>query len=99
MTLLVVTILIFLTNIPFGYWRANVKKLSFQWFLSIHLPIPFIFLARIYTDIGFHWTTYLFSISAFFLGQLTGKKLYNRFKENIEFAVSSCLVMDLYRRF
>jgi len=98
MTLFIVTISIFLFNIPFGYWRANVKKFSFQWFLSIHLPVPIIVLARIYTDLGFHWTSYVFTISAFFFGQFSGKIVYKKFKASLENSISSCLVVDLYRR-
>ena len=33
-------------NLPFGAYRMTVRKFSLKWFLSIHLPIPFIFLLR-----------------------------------------------------
>ncbi len=36
----------FVLNLPFGYFRVNTKKFSVQWFLYIHLPIPFIFVLR-----------------------------------------------------
>ena len=73
--LLFYALLIFLFNIPFGTWRAKVKKFSWQWFASIHLPIPFIVLLRIYAHVGFSWQSYVYFISAFFLGQFAGKKL------------------------
>ena len=38
-------------NLPFGAYRMTVRKFSLKWFLSIHLPIPFIFLLR--TAIGY----------------------------------------------
>lgn len=33
-------------NLPFGYLRMNTRKLSFMWFVYIHLPIPAIFILR-----------------------------------------------------
>ena len=36
----------FVANLPFGGWRTFQRRLSWQWFLAIHLPIPLIFLLR-----------------------------------------------------
>jgi hypothetical protein len=99
MTLLIVTISIFVFNIPFGYWRANVKKFSTQWFLSIHIPIPFIILSRIYTNLGFQWYTYFFTVSSFFVGQFSGKLIYKAIKERRAELVSSFIFHDIYRYF
>lgn len=93
--LITVASLVFVFNVPFGYWRNNVKKFSFHWFLAIHLPVPFIIIARIYSGIGFHWVTYVFLVAAFFFGQFSGGKLLLSRKRNHH--VSSCLVMDLLR--
>jgi hypothetical protein len=97
MKVAVITLIIFIFNIPFGYWRANVKKLSVQWFLSIHIPIPFIILIRIYSNIGFALYTYPLFVGAFFGGQYLGKTVYNHFKVHKDYDVTSCLVMDWYR--
>lgn len=94
MKLVLVSLIVFLMNIPFGYWRANVKKFSLQWVLSIHLPVPFIILMRIYGDIGFAWYTYVFLVAAFFLGQKLGGMLLANAKAH-QHEVSSCLLMDL----
>ena len=94
--LTIITILIFILNIPFGYWRENVKKFSFQWALAIHIPVPFIILTRIYTDVGFAWYTYVLFVGAFFSGQKLGATLLKRRKES-EKKVSSCLIMDLIK--
>jgi hypothetical protein len=67
MNLILVTIFVFLLNLPFGYWRANVKKYSLQWVLAIHMPVPFIIAARIYSNIGFELYTYPILVGAFFL--------------------------------
>jgi len=95
MNLAIVLIVVFIINIPFGYWRANVKKLSVQWFLSIHIPIPFVVLLRIYGDIGFALYTYPIMVAAFFGGQFFGKYLFSILQKKGN-SVSSCLVMDLF---
>ncbi len=94
--LIILSLAIFIFNIPFGYWRANVKKFSFQWVLSVHIPVPFIILARIFSDVGFAWYTYVFFVSAFFLGQKLGSIIRKKFINN-EHNTTSCLVMDLFR--
>ncbi|HBL77831.1 MAG TPA: hypothetical protein DD458_21595 [Prolixibacteraceae bacterium] len=72
MKLALVTLTVFLLNIPFGYWRANVRKFSMQWILAIHIPVLVIIALRMYTDLGFAWHTYVFMVAAFFLGQKAG---------------------------
>jgi hypothetical protein len=77
MNLILATISVFLINIPFGYWRAQNKKMSFKWFMAIHIPIPLVILFRFLFKLGFKFYTYPFIVGAFFLGQLFGSKLYN----------------------
>jgi hypothetical protein len=96
LNLLIISLIIFILNIPFGYWRANVKRFSLQWYLSIHIPVPIIIAIRIFFEIGFSWYTYLFLITAFFLGQKLGSYIYTYLKKLNN--VSSCLLMDLYRK-
>jgi hypothetical protein len=96
MNLILVTIATFLINIPFGYWRANVRKKSLQSVLAIHIPVPFVIFMRIYSEIGFDFYTYPIIVTAFFLGQFTGVKFYQFIKRS-GFSTSSCLVMDLYK--
>jgi hypothetical protein len=94
--LIIATIAIFILNIPFGYWRANVKKFSFQWFLAVHIPVPIIIALRILVSIGFAWYTYVFFVGAFFLGQSFGSLLHKSRKKKGELT-SSCLIMDLFK--
>ena len=87
MNLFLVTTAVLLFNIPFGFWRGGVKKYSLKWFMFIHLPIPAIILLRIYSNIGFAPDTYLFLVSAFFIGQKMGVYFYEnrqKFNEKIE---------------
>jgi len=95
-TIIIVTASVFLLNIPFGYWRAHVRKFSTQWFLAIHIPVPFIVALRLLSGIGFGWYTYLFLVGGFFLGQQTGALVLKWVHRHCH-QESSCLVMDLYR--
>jgi len=97
MILLLAALFDLLLNIPFGYWRANTKKFSVSWFLSIHLPIPFIILIRIYSGIGFEFITYPIMVSAFLIGQHLGYKLHKWRKEKGLTPLSSCLIMDILK--
>jgi hypothetical protein len=72
--LALVTIAVFLLNLPFGYWRGKVKKFSLQWFLAVHLPVPFVIALRILGGLGFQWYTYPFLVGAFFVGQYAGAR-------------------------
>ncbi len=99
MNLLLVTIFVYLLNLPFGYWRANVKKYSFQWALAIHIPVPFIILLRIYSNIGFQLYTYPILVGIFFFGQVSGKFLFTKLKKVSLTIPTSCLIMDLSRSY
>jgi hypothetical protein len=97
MNLLFVSIFVFLLNLPFGYWRANVRVYGLQWALAIHIPVPFVIAARIFSNIGFEFYTYPILIAAFFLGQYLGKHFYSRRKILGLSPITSCLIMDLVR--
>ncbi|KPQ43847.1 MAG: hypothetical protein MPEBLZ_01564 [Candidatus Methanoperedens nitroreducens] len=45
---------VFLINLPFGYIRGNAARFSRKWIMAIHIPVPFIFLIRIFS--GLNWT-------------------------------------------
>ncbi len=80
--LALVTLLTFLFNMPFGFWRASVKKFSWKWFLAVHLPIPVIVFMRFYFELGFQFYTYPFLVGAFFFGQFVGAKYYLKRHKN-----------------
>jgi hypothetical protein len=93
----VISLFVFVLNIPFGYWRANVRKFSWQWILSIHIPVIIVIALRLLTHLGFAWYTYVFMLTAFFLGQQAGGYLLKRYRKTFQ-EISSCLVMDLFRK-
>jgi hypothetical protein len=77
MSLWTVALLVFLINLPFGYWRASVRKLSRQWFLAVHLPVPLVIALRIYSGLGWKLMSLPVLVGAFFLGQFVGGRLRN----------------------
>lgn len=63
----------FLLNLPFGYLRDRSKKYSLKWILYIHLPVPFVFFARIMAQLELKYVP-LFLVAAI-LGQFIGGKV------------------------
>jgi hypothetical protein len=98
MKLAVIALFVFLLNVPFGYWRANVRKFSLQWILAIHAPIPFVIAMRILSGLGFHWVTYPVMLAAYFAGQFSGARIYKAWSRVQAAQMSSCLFMDFLRR-
>lgn len=74
MGLWLVAAIVFVLNLPFGFWRARVRRFSWPWILAIHLPVPLIIALRIYGGLGWRFITYPVLIGAFFAGQFTGGK-------------------------
>jgi hypothetical protein len=65
--------------------------------MAIHLPIPFIIFFRLFSGTGFELLSFPFTITAFFLGQLIGARIFNFRRNNGAHPLSSCLVMDVAR--
>lgn len=95
MDIALVVLSIFLINIFFGYWRSNTKKLSTQWILSIHVPVPIAIGLRL-SLLGWNWTLLPAFIMAFASGQYAGGKL-RRYLANKDMGLTSCLVIDITR--
>jgi len=62
-----------LINIPFGVWRAGLKKFTMAWWLAIHLPVPLVIALRIGLDIPY--ASVPFVIAAAVAGQWFGGRL------------------------
>jgi hypothetical protein len=60
-------------NLFFGRLRIKTRKFSLNWFLCIHLPIPFVFLARVSAHVS-AWFIPLFVMAAL-AGQILGGKI------------------------
>lgn len=65
------------TNLPLGFWRAGLKKFSWQWFLALHLSIPLIVLIRIKLGVSLWYVPLVIAaaIGGQFLGSAIRKRL------------------------
>ncbi len=69
----IVLLLTIAINLPFGYVRKRTKRFSFRWFAYIHIPIPFIFLARVLSHLDLRYIP--FFVVAAVIGQFWGGRL------------------------
>lgn len=70
MTAIIILILLaFMINLPFGYLRKKSKKYSLRWFLYIHIPVPIIVISRILFHIDYKF------IPLFILAAISGQYL------------------------
>ena len=65
----------FFVNVPFGYWRAGVRKFSPQWFVAVHAAVPMVIALRFALGLPFRWKILPFFVAAYFGGQLAGSRL------------------------
>lgn len=77
MGLWTVALLVFLIDLPFGYWRASVRRKSGRWFLALLLPVPLFVALGIYSGLGFRLISLPVVVGAFFLGQFVGGRVRN----------------------
>lgn len=76
---MVIAILSYLINLPFGYWRCKEKRFSLNWFLAIHIPVTITVFARYAANKDFHWAYMALFIAVYAAGQQTGKLIYLKF--------------------
>ena len=60
------------SNIPLGYLRTGVPRLSVRWFVYIHLSIPFIIVLRVVNDVS--WRAIPFTLAFAVIGQFLGSR-------------------------
>ncbi|HIE58803.1 MAG TPA: hypothetical protein EYP82_02470 [Hydrogenothermaceae bacterium] len=80
--IIVLSLLSYILNIPFGYFRAPLKKFSLLWFVCVHAAIPIIVAFRVFFNVSIKFAP----IFIFFaiLGQITGSKLYFLRNKNVK---------------
>ena len=76
--LLAALALVSLVNLPFGWWREGLKKLSPAWFVAVHAPIPLIFVIRHLLGLPWRLETLPLFLAAYFLGQWAGGRARRR---------------------
>jgi hypothetical protein len=64
----------FVVNLPFGYWRAGLRKLSPAWFVAIHAPVPLVIGLRFALGLPFRWSVLPLFVVAYFAGQFVGSR-------------------------
>jgi hypothetical protein len=65
-------------NVPFGYWRAGLRKFSPAWFVAIHAPIPAALALRFVAGMPFRLATLPVFVIAYFAGQWLGGRWRTR---------------------
>jgi hypothetical protein len=65
----------FALNLPFGYWRAGVRKFSPQWFVAVHAVVPLVIALRLALGLPFRWSMFPLFVAAYFGGQFAGSRL------------------------
>jgi hypothetical protein len=70
-----VALAILAINLPFGFWRAGLRKLSPRWFVAVHAPVPLAIGLRWYTGLPFRLLTLPLFVAAFFAGQFLGGRI------------------------
>jgi hypothetical protein len=76
-TVLLIALLAFIINIPFGYLRNKTQKFSARWFLYVHLSIPLIIAARLLSHTDYRY------IPIFILAAVAGQILGGRIEVNL----------------
>jgi len=72
------SVCILIVNLPFGYWRGGLRKLSVPWFVAIHAPVPLAVALRMAFGLGFRWANVPIFAVVFFTGQFLGTRLRSR---------------------
>ena len=70
-----VAIAVLLINLPFGFWRAGVKRFTLPWFVAVHAPVPFVIGLRVLGGLGWRLSTVPVLVAAFVTGQFFGGRL------------------------
>ena len=68
----------FVVNLPFGYWRAVLRKFSPAWFVAIHAPVPIVIGLRFALGLPFRWAAVPLFVVAYFGGQFVGNRWRKR---------------------
>jgi len=83
-TLSMVAIAAVLLNLPFGFWRAGLRRFSLPWFVAVHAPVPLVVGLRLLAGVGWRLSNLPVLVGAFFVGQFLGgmsRRYWQRRKE------------------
>lgn len=74
-TLWALALAVLVLNLPFGFWRAGVRKFTLPWFVAVHAPVPVIVVLRVVSGLGWHLASFPVLVGAFFTGQFLGSAM------------------------
>jgi hypothetical protein len=74
-TLWIVAVAVLGLNLPFGFWRAGLRKFSWRWLVAIHAPVPAVVTLRLVSGLGWQLITFPVLMGAYFAGQFLGARL------------------------
>jgi hypothetical protein len=75
-----VAVAILVVNLPFGFWRAGLRKFSPAWFVAVHAPVPLAIGLRWLAGIPFRLVALPLFVAAFFGGQMLGGRLRRHYQ-------------------
>ncbi len=70
-----VALAVLLVNLPFGFWRAGVRRFTLPWFVAVHAPVPVVIGLRVLAGLGWRLSTVPILVAAFLTGQFIGGRL------------------------
>jgi hypothetical protein len=70
-----IAIAVLIVNLPFGFWRAGVRRFTLPWFFAVHAPVPLVVGLRVLSGIGWQPSAMPILASMFFAGQFLGGRL------------------------
>ncbi len=76
--LLAAAAVVLVVNLPFGFWRAGLRRFSARWIVAVHAPVPLVVAVRLLSGLGWQLITFPVLVAAFFTGQLVGGRLRRR---------------------
>lgn len=94
MRLALVLAAILAINVFFGYWRANTRRLSPQWLMAIHIPVPIAIGLRL-EFLGWSFALLPAFVAVFFVGQFIGDKIRRYWAKRQDLQLGSFLLKDL----
>jgi hypothetical protein len=81
--LALVAVGVLIINLPFGFWRAGVKKFTLSWIIAVHAPVPIVYGLRLLADVPLQVRTFVILFSVYFAGQFIGARLRQRWQKPV----------------
>lgn len=72
---ILLTVAIFVINLPFGYWREGLHRFSPAWFVAVHAAVPVAVGLRLWLGVDWSWAMLPLLVAAYFAGQTVGARL------------------------